>query len=309
MKQIYGETVLDIPETGNGALATDDLSIEQYHDLGNFKAHGEKAILSKSQLADILDCPARFKYFHIDGNRETEKDYFNVGNAIHTLALEPDTFHDRFYVIPEGIRRDKRTEAYKACIAEANERKMLTSTDFVTIGEMSKALASNRKAMAILDGTGWIEQSVIWTDKETGLKLRCRPDLHREDGLIVDIKTAACAEPTKFMRAAFDMHYDISAAMTCDGIEALTNKRPENYIFLVIEKTAPFIIEAYDSFRPFDPEDMSNMTYADAGRYRFRKALDKFQECKRTGNWPSYSEIITPMGVPHYEIKKMEKGE
>ena len=76
---------------------------------------------------------------------------------------------------------------------------------------------------------------------------------------------------------------------------------------LVIEKTPPYIIEAYDSFRPFDPEDMSNMTYADAGRYRFRKALDKFIECRKTGEWHGYSEKINPMEVPRYEIKNMEK--
>ena len=305
-KIIYGETTIDIDDFKNQGKSFDTLSIEDYHDLGSFKKHGENAILSKSQLSDIIDCPARFKYFHIDGNKAADKDYFNVGNAIHTLALEPDTFHDRFYVIPEGIRRDKRMEVYKSCMAEAGMRKMLTSGDFESIGEMSKALASNRKAMAILEGAGWVEQSFMWKDAETDLNLRCRPDLRREDGLIVDIKTAASAEPRKFMKAAFDIHYDISVAMTCDGIESVTGKRPDNYVFLVIEKTAPYIIEAYDSFRPFDLQDVSGMTYFDAGRYRFRKALDKFVECKKSGNWHGYSETINPMEVPRYEIKNME---
>lgn len=306
---VFGESYIDLLDEKRSAFVTDDLSIEEYHDLGNFKKHGDKAILSKSQLSDILDCPARFKYFHIDGNKSADKDYFNVGNAIHTLALEPNMFHDRFYVIPEGIRRDKRTDAYKACIEEAAERKMLASKDFESIEAMAIALSSNRKAMAILEGSGHIEQSAIWHDKDSGLNLRCRPDLRRDDGLIVDIKTAQSAEPRKFMRQAFDMHYDVSVSMTCDGIEAATGNRPENYVFLVIEKTAPFIIEAYDSFRPFDPDDMSRMTYADAGRYRFRKALDKFIECRKTGEWHGYSEKINPMEVPRYEIKNMEKGE
>lgn len=303
---VFGESYIDLPDEKRSAFVTDDLSIEEYHDLGNFKKHGDNAILSKSQLSDILDCPARFKYFHIDGNKSSDKDYFNIGNAIHTLALEPDTFHDRFYVIPDGIRRDKRTDAFKSCIVEAGARKMLTKSDYEAIIEMSKSLASNKKAMAILDGSGHVEQSILWNDKDTGLNLRCRPDLRREDGLIVDIKTAASANPRKFMKAAFDMHYDLSVAMTCDGVESATGKRPENYVFLVIEKTAPYIIEAYDSFRPFDPEDMSNMTYADAGSYRFRRALEKFIECKKSGNWYGYSEKINPMEVPRYEIKNME---
>jgi len=305
-KMIYGEIEIDIPDEPNTAWSSNDLSIEAYHDLGNIKKHGDNAILSKSQLSDILDCPARFKYFHVDGNRESDKDYFNVGNAIHTLALEPTTFHDRFYVIPEGIRRDKRTEAFKACIAEAGFRKMLTSADFENVGAMAKALASNRKAMTLLEGTGRIEQSIMWKDSVTRLNLRTRPDLRRDDGLIVDIKTANSAEPHKFMRDAFDMHYDVSVAMTSDGVEQLTGKRPDNYVFLVIEKKPPFIIEAYDSFRPFDPDDMTNFTYYDAGNYRYRKALDLFVECRKSGNWPSYSDKINPMEVPKYELKKLE---
>ena len=306
MKIIYGETEIEIPDEPNQAKSYDDLSIDDYHDLGNFKKHGENAVLSKSQLADILDCPAIFKYHHIDGNPKAEKNHYIFGKAVHVHATENHTFKDNFIVLPENMRRDLRIKAYQDFLKDAGERAILTPNDFEAVLGASKSLTSNRKAMMLLEGTGWVEQSIVWKDSQTGLNLRCRPDLRRSDGIIVDLKTAASAEPHKFMRSAFDCHYDVSVAMTCDGVEALTGQRPLNYVFLVVEKTEPFIVEAYDSFRPFDSNDVSQMTYSDAGKYRYRKALDKFMQCFKSNHWPSYSETIDPMVVPRYELNKLE---
>jgi exodeoxyribonuclease VIII len=282
-----------------------DMSIDDYHDLGSIKKHGNKAVFSKSQLA-LMDCPARFKYEYIDGGQEEEKDFLNVGNAVHTLALEPDLFHSRFYLLPEGVRRDKRMDAYKKHIEESKGRKIITANDYVDILGMAKALSSNKKAMYLLKAQGKIEASIFWKDEEHGFDLRCRPDFMRDDGLIVDLKTASSAEPNDFARSAFDCHYDMSVAMTCEGVEKLIGKKPDNYVFLAIEKKPPYIIEAYDSFRPWDKEDLAKTTYLDAGSFRYRKSLDKLSDCFKTGIWGSYSDIINPMAVPRYAMKKLE---
>lgn len=284
---------------------TDEYDIEEYHALGDIKKYGDDAILSKSQLAE-MECPAKFKYKYIDGGKDDEKDYLNVGNAVHTLALEPDLFHDRFYILPEGMRRDKRMKAYQDEIEAAGKRKMITHNDFQDIEGMAKSLSSNRTALSLLDTSGKIEPSIFWNDEETGVKLRCRPDFYRDDGLVVDLKTCNSAEPMKFFRDAFNFHYDMSVGMTCDGIKMLTGKMPDNYVFLVIEKKPPYIIEAYDSFRPWDKEDITKFTYYDAGQYRFRKMLEKFVECKKSGHWHGYQNKITPMSVPAYEMRNME---
>ena len=308
MSQIYGETIIPSQDDTKkkGAELKADMSIDDYHDLGNVKKHGDKAVFSKSQLA-LMDCPARFKYEYIDGAENEEKDNLNVGNAVHTLALEPDLFHSRFYLLPEGVRRDKRTEIYKAHIEAAKGRKIITAADFVDIQGMAKSLASNKKSMYLLQAAGKIEASIFWKDEESGFNLRCRPDFMRDDGLIVDLKTAASAEPSNFSRSAFDCHYDMSVAMTTDGVGRLIGKKPDNYVFLVIEKKPPYIIEAYDSFRPWDVEDVADTTYLDAGSYRYRQSLDKLKECFDTGIWGGYSDIINPMAVPRYAMKKLEK--
>lgn len=306
-KFIFGETMLELPDDPKAAAQLiEDLDIEAYHDLGSIAKHGDNAILSKSQLAD-MECPAKFKHKYIDEQPDEDKDHLNVGNAVHTLALEPKLFHDRFYVIPEGIKRDKRTEKYQACIAEAGKRKMLTFKDFENVKGMAKAVTESKIAMYLLEGTGKIESSIIWTDEASGVKLRARPDLMRDDGLIVDLKTGHTAEPMKFSRVAFDLQYDISVAMTCEAYKQLHGKKPDNYVFLIVEAEPPYVIEAYESFRPWDPDDMSKFTYFDAGWFRFRRALDRFVECKNSGVWPGYNKIITPMSVPGYAMKNLEK--
>jgi len=284
----------------NKAELREDLSIEDYHK--------RRDVLSKSMLAD-MECPAKFKWKYIDGGEEPDSDCLNIGNAVHTLALEPKLFHERFYVIKDGIRRDKRTEAYKEILAEAENRKLITHNDFKDIQGMAASLASNKWALALLQDSGKIEPSIFWTDEETGLPLRCRPDFMREDGLIVDLKTGHSAEPQSFFRTAWNCGYDMSAAMTSEGYRALTGKMPDNYVYLVVEKEPPYIIEAYDSFRPCDSGDPAHLTYYDAGAHRFRSALNHYQECVRTNSWPSYSGKITPMKVPYYGLKKLEGEE
>lgn len=289
------------------AVIVEDLDIEEYHDLGKFSKHGENAIVSKSQLVE-MDCPAKFKHKYLDEAPAEDKDHFNVGNAVHTLALEPTLFHDRFYIIPEGTRRDKRTDAYKACMAEAGFRKMVTSADYLNVKGMAEALRGSRVAMKLLERAGRVEPSIFFTDEVTGMRLRARPDFMGDDGLIVDLKTARTAEPDAFYRHAFDLHYDMSVALTSEAYKRLTGKMPDNYVFLVIESGEPHVIEAFDSFRPVSKNDPSNLNYYGVGEWRLRASIDKLAECRKRGFWPGYTDgKIKPMGVPAYELKKMEE--
>jgi hypothetical protein len=305
---IFGEQSYELPDQGEPAVLIEDMTIEDYHDLGNFKKHGKNGIVSKTILGE-MKCPALVHWRFFEGGDEGDKDHFNVGNAVHTMALEPLLFEERFHIIPEGIKRDKRTEKYKAIIEEAEGRKLITFNDHIKIKGMAKSLTRNRKAMALLDAPGKIEPSIIWTDPITGLRCRTRPDLLRDDGLIVNLKTAASAEPFAFRKAAFDNHYDMGAAMESEGYRQLMGKDPDNYVLLVIEKDEPYIVEAYDAFRPWDPDDMSKTTYHDAGAFRYRVALDKFAECLKSGDWPGYNDKIMPMGVPGYAMKQLEQKE
>lgn len=282
-----------------------DMSIEDYHDLGNIAKHGDKAVLSKSMLPELI-CPEDFQWKYLFGNAEPDADHLNVGNAVHTLALEPRLFEDRFYVLGEGIVRNAKHEKYQNELANAAGRKIITPKDFVKIQGMADALRRKPKALALLDAPGKIEASIFWTDPETGIKLRCRPDFMRDDRLIVDLKTGHTAEPGLFFSTAWDFFYDVSAAMTTEGYEALTGEEPQNYVFLVIEDKPPHKIEIYDTFRP---DDFGNVCYVEAGKVRLRKLLQKYKFCRENDYWPSYNDVVVPMGYPYRANKFLNTGE
>jgi len=271
-----------------------DLSIDDYH--------ARKDVLSKSMLADFMDCPARFKHVHIDGARKDDKDHLRLGNAVHTLALEPELFHERHYILPEGIRRDARTAAYKEHLEAAGTKTIIRAQDLVNVKGMADSLKANKKALALLQASGKIEASIFWTDQSTGLDLRCRPDFMRDDGLIVDLKTTNSACPDTFERNAFNLGYDVSVALTSEGYHALTGEMPADYVFLAVETEPPYLIEAYNTYTPFQ-DDVSLLL---VGQKRLNKTLHHFAHCKKTNHWPGYSEGIVPLGVPGYQLKQLE---
>lgn len=292
-----------IPETG--AVLVQNLTIEDYHALGDVSRFGKNAIFSKSGLTDMF-CPLKFKHYHVDMGEKKTTDALAVGNAAHILALEPELFDSKFHVLPDGCIRNEKHSAYQEQLTIANGRQCLTAKDYDMIQGLAKSLANNKISNVLLDAKGKIEASIIWKDLDTGLSLKTRPDFLRDDGVAVDLKTCITAQPEAFARASYDKGYDISVAMTFEGYKALTGVDLQDYIFLAVEKEPPFVIEAYNSFTPFDKGDPSQMTYYAVGEWRLRALLDKLLESLNKNKWNSYVGKITPMSVPSWELKKLE---
>jgi hypothetical protein len=277
--------------------------LDTFCDIPGEQYHAELEFLSKSMLSVFADVPARFEDSYIKGRKSLELSVLNVGTATHLLALEPDQFDDRFYTLPEGHRRDKRTEAHREQLAQANGRTMLTYSEYAMVLGMAESLRRNPKAKALLGGQKLVETSIFWRDKEHDVNLRCRPDVVRDDGIIVNLKTAASAKPEAFFRSAFDLHYDLSVAMECRGFEAASRRAAAEYIFLVIEKDPPHIIEAYNSFEKIPGQSLS---YRELGEKRLRILLEKYKACVASNRWPTYNDSIEPMRAPEWQLKQME---
>ena len=312
---IAGEIRVDAPEAEKTGKLIEDMEMSDYHAFGDFTKHPDDYVLSKSMLIKLVDCPARFRYEYMTEKEEVEKDHLNVGTAVHTLALEPEKFDDLFYKIPEGMRRDKRTDEYKRCMAEAGTRSMLTHKDYQNILGMAEALSADPLARALFDGPGYIESSIFFTHPETRLRLRVRPDWFRKDGkLIINIKTSHSANPNLFNDTAANFCYDIGAAMELMAVEQIMGPDPErNYVLMVIEPSPPHVISVFDTIRPMTLDndyDNTRTTYAEAGRARLEKALSRFIECYQNNDWPGYVSGVDPMRYPGWMMKRvLETGE
>ena len=268
-------------------------TIEEYH-----KSDG---YISKSMLAQILDCPFKYHYYHILGNKQEEKDHLNVGNAVHTLALEPRLFEKEYYILTEGITRNPKFAKYQEQLEIAKNRIIITSKDFEEIERMANALTSDSTSKLLLSGNGKIETSIYWEEEfensrgeKVVLKFKCRPDWWRDDDIIVDLKTAHDVRPFKFKYHARDFAYDMSVALTCRGFKALHGKKPENNLFLLDQNKEPKIVQWYETFRKGEDSFESVL---ERGNYRLDMAIEKLIECQTTNKWEKYAEGITPLDV------------
>ncbi len=276
----------------------------QFLDIPNNRYHAATDWVSKSMLSAFADCPAKFAHLYLDGGKREETAALRIGSAVHLYAFEPEKWDAGYYVMPEGIKRDARHKAFQEQMAAAGDRTILKPEEFEQVEGMANSLIRNQKAVALLRGLKVIEHSVFWRDEEHGVNLRCRPDVVRLDTrMIINLKTARSARPESFFRSAFDLHYDLSVAMECRGFEAVSGEKTTEYIFLVIETEAPYVVEAYNCFEPIPDQPM---TYRDLGEYRLRNYLQRFAECRAANRWPSYTENITPMQAPSWQLRRLE---
>jgi hypothetical protein len=289
----------------------EDLDIDAYHAYSDIKTLGDEAVLSKSMLAIFDDCPAKFEDQFIHGNRPAPTDEMNLGNAVHMYALQKDLFDAKFYEMPlkedgKQIIRNATHAAYKEQLAIAAGRTIVQPSELAHIKGMAGSLAQNRKALHLLDKPGKVEASIFWTDADTGLKFRCRPDFIGNDGVLVDLKTTGRADNRGFEKIAFGKRYDLSVALTARGWKALTGEYPKEYAFLLVETCSPYIVEGKLTFVDCNYNGGAlTKSYWQIGEERLSRLLDRYLQCRESGFYPGYNVDIMPMTAPDYEVYQL----
>lgn len=288
-----------------------DMPIDEYHDYSDIKKHGlDDFVLSKSMLSDMTK-PDYFKWKYIDGNRDKETKSLRMGQAVHMVALEPSEYDRRFYILPDTyvdkkgdrkpFRKDPRMEEYKNQMAIAGDRTIITKDESIKILGMAESLTKHRAALSVLGYAGYVESSIFW--EADGLKKRCRPDLMSNNGLISDLKTCRDASPDGFAKDAWNLHYDLSVALTTEGFEAYQGTKPEDYLFVCVENEAPYSVAVYSAY---SVDDSMGYSYLDVGRIRAERLTFALKEALRKNEWLSgYPKIIAPMKIPYYAAKEI----
>jgi hypothetical protein len=256
--------------------------------------HADRTSVSSSGLRALLapGCPAQFQHDRL--NPAPPKKTFDLGHAAHKLGLGegPDL------VVVEGDRWD--TKAAKAEVAEVRAAGgvPLKQAEMDQVEAMAAALRAHPLAGPLLaPGTGLAEQSLYWTDRETGVRCRARPDwLKQLPGLVlcVDYKSCADASPVAVSRAIRDHAYHQQDALYIDGIQTVLDPEQVRFVFVFQSKTAPYLV----TVRELHQQDR------DIGRARNRRALHIYAECERTGIWPDWTGPTTEIpqiGMPTWD--------
>jgi len=260
--------------------------------MDNTAYHAHPAI-SKSHLDQVARSPLHYWAAFLDQARQPREATaaMAIGSALHTHVLELDQWDARYVTAPEGI--DRRTKMGKAewevFTTASTGRTVLTKGDADLVMRMGRSVFGHPAAAMLLGLPGKAETTHMWTDAATGLQCKCRPDWLTDDGrIMVDVKTTENASPREFARSIAQWRYHVQAAWYLDGVEQSTGTRPEQFLFVCVEKKAPFACAVYAA----DAEMIA------AGAKTAARDLEVLATCKAADAWPGYSDQIEPISLP-----------
>lgn len=266
-----------------------------------------------------------------------------IGTAFHMLVLEPHLF-DEQYVLPMVLPDDvlSTIDDLKAALKEAGEKVSGTKPELIErlkavrpdakiadelkqryalsnagrtiiaieerdqLYAMRDAVMAHPAAKALLTGAKYVtEHSVYARDPETGELRRCRPDLWRFDGIMGDLKTTEDASPEAFARSIAKWGYDVQHPYYLDTANLALEQSPPDefathptsakaFVFVVVEKAFPHAVAVY----VLDEASVA------LGRAKYRDGLDTYAECKRTGVWQGYGDMVQTISVPQWHMNQ-----
>ncbi len=258
-------------------------------------AYHRHTAVSKSHLDLVARSPLHYWARYLDPNRIQPEPTpaMVIGSALHTHVLEIDTWDENYVTLPDGIdRRTKQGKAeWESFSAASSGRTVLSKSDAELVMRMGQAIYAHPAAAFLLQRPGQAERSYFWTDEATELECKCRPDWMTSDGqLIVDLKTTEDASPAGFRKSISAWRYHVQAAHYLTGVEVATGQRPEQFIFICVEKKPPHAVAVY----------AASAEMVAAGERTAETDLARLALCRQTGEWPGYSDQIETIDLPFW---------
>lgn len=249
--------------------------------------HAHRDSISSTGLRRLLppSCPAIFRH-----GEPPSSAAFDFGKVAHRLVLGDG---DSFTVSPFESFRTAEAKAWKA-EQEAAGVVVISEDDLARARAMVAAVKAHPWAGQLFTD-GKAEQSLFWTDLETGVTCRARYDWLRNvvEGrrlLIPDYKTTRSAHPGTFAKSAASYGYAQQAAFYMDAAVALGLDPDPLFLFVAQEKTAPYVV----SVIALDDDDLR------MGRELNQRALRIYADCLATDTWPTYAPGVVTVELPSY---------
>jgi hypothetical protein len=261
-----------------------------YAGLSNSDYHAGPGV-SKSQLDKLAKSPFHYHAHYLSLKRVStyETPAMRFGTAVHTAILEPEIFAG-WVVMPDVDGRTKEGKAAKAlALEEAASRgvEVIAADDYEKVTAIADSFSRHKHLATFLD-TGHAELSVYWTDPDTGILCRCRPDWLAPD-CVLDLKTTEDASPRAFQRSAYGWRYWVQAAYYLDGLAA-NGVDASGFVFAAIEKSEPYACAGY----------AASEAMIAAGREEYRRLLRTLRQCQDDDHWPGYGESLNMLDLPGY---------
>lgn len=257
-----------------------DLTEEEYHSHPALSSTGARKLLPPS-------CPAEFHYERTNG--AAHKREFDFGHAAHMLVLGVGA--DLHVVDAEDWRTKAAKEERDAAYARGETP--LLRHEFDQVQQMAAALRRHPRAGELFTEGGVAEQSLFWTDPDTGVQCRVRLDYLTDR--IVDYKTTTNVSLAHISKTVDNFGYHQQADWYLDGAIRLDLIDPEApFLFVFQSKTPPFLVTVVEL------DDVA----LKIGRDRNRMAREIFRDCTESGVWPAHSDDIEVISLPAYAQRR-----
>lgn len=184
-------------------------------------------------------------YRHRLGVAQEETAAMLRGRAVHLAVFEPDRLPLACAVWTEG---DRRGNAWKEFKAANDGRTILKANEYAECLAIRDAVRGNPIAAPFL-ARGQAEQTIRWTDRETGVACKGRVDwLDTTPGhvTIVDLKTTRSVETRAFCGQHARLGTHLQMAHYRNGVKALTGAAYVRVVILAVEATAPYDVCVYE---------------------------------------------------------------
>lgn len=257
------------------------------HDISNDEYHSSEGI-SRSKLMLLDKSPYHFWYEVLSGeaeHKEATPDML-IGSLFHTLLLEPEKFDKEYAMLPKVDRRTAQGKAlYEEFLTFSDGKIIIKEEQYDKAKTMADLMRKHEIVDTLLDESKF-EQSIYWTDKETGLQFKARPDIWSTK-MVVDVKTTQDASLRGFTNSAYKYGYYLQAGMLYEACKAV-GKPFEMFVILTCEKTAPHAPGVY----------IMNDAAIQFGLDQFEAYKKKLKECLDKDKWPGYP--VQELGIPSY---------
>ncbi len=224
-----------------------------------------------------------------------QTDTMLLGEVLHTLVFEPDTFDERYAV--GGPINPKTGEPFGTATkafaewAEAQGKPVFPTPLYDKANAMYAAIAANEEAAKAVIGRDpkHVELSIVWDDPDTGVLCKARIDAVSEKSkLLWDVKTTKDASPQGFPWELRRYGYHVQAAHYLAGAQAL-GLDVYQFGIVAVENIPPHGCCAY----------LLNDESVDYGLLDRDRALKIYKQCCDTNVWPGYPRGIIETGLPN----------
>jgi hypothetical protein len=162
-----------------------------------------------------------------------------MGEAMHALLLEPETFVEQYLVLDGSApAQEGLTEG------DAMAREWLDAWRWSALTKARDAVLGCQQApLAEWLAQGEKELSIYWTDAEGG-RWKARPDCFTPE-IVLDLKTTTDCRAEPFARTRARLRYDYQAVHYLEAVNALTGAAPR-FVYVAAELSSPYAVMVHE---------------------------------------------------------------